>query len=261
MSRMSMLAVWYARIDTSDLLLRFRSLLDRRRTPSVWRAIHTARAHDSHHAFDNLCRPLGGEPRIVHDPPLIVPVENLLAAVDSEVVLEEIRAFLVSYYRTLPHDRRQLLDQYRLVRLRAARAEPRAPHRPSLSRRGIDRRCGRTVASDRVAAASCWSIRDRLSAPAVESHSPKWRCWLSPPCVSTSECAVTKPRGAASSVAWRDCANGEPPGAVRERVSPERDDRKVFCDRPPRAQPERLSDPGVEFPSPAWVTARATVEG
>ena len=115
MSGMSMLEVWYARIDTSDLLPRFRSLLDRKRTPSVWRAIHTARAHDSHHALDKLCQPLGGEPRIVRDPPLIVPVENLLADVDSEAVLEEMRAILVSYYRTLPHDRRQLLDQYRLV--------------------------------------------------------------------------------------------------------------------------------------------------
>jgi uncharacterized protein (DUF2252 family) len=115
MSSMSMLAVWYARIDTSDLLSRFQSVLDPNRTPSVWRAIHKARAHDSHHAFGKLCQELDGEPRIVNDPPLIVPVENLGADVDGEVALEQIRAFLYSYYRTLPHDRRQLLGQYRIV--------------------------------------------------------------------------------------------------------------------------------------------------
>ena len=38
-SSMSMLEVWYSRVDTSDLLPRFQSLLDRDRTPSVWRAI------------------------------------------------------------------------------------------------------------------------------------------------------------------------------------------------------------------------------
>jgi uncharacterized protein (DUF2252 family) len=115
MAGMSMLEVWYARIDTNELLPRFQSLLDPNETPSVWRAIAKARAHDSHQAFDKLCQLLDGEPRIVHDPPLIVPVERLLTEIDSGGVLEEMRAFIRSYYRTLPPDRRQLLDQYRLV--------------------------------------------------------------------------------------------------------------------------------------------------
>jgi uncharacterized protein (DUF2252 family) len=115
MSKMSMLEVWYARVDTSELLPRFRSLLDRDRTPSVWRAISKARAHDSHQAFDKLCRLLDGEPRIVHDPPLIIPVERLLADVDRMVALGQMRAFIASYYRSLSPDRRQLLDQYRIV--------------------------------------------------------------------------------------------------------------------------------------------------
>ena len=114
-SGMSMLEVWYSRMDTSDLLPRFQSLLDRNRTPSVWRAIHKARAHDSHHAFDRLCQQLDGEPRIVDDPPVIVPVENLLAGVDKELALEAMRAFLISYHRTLPDDRRRLLAQYRVA--------------------------------------------------------------------------------------------------------------------------------------------------
>ena len=115
MSRMSMLEVWYARIDTNELLPRFRSLLDRKRTPSVWRAINRARAHDSHQAFEKLCHRLDGEPRIVHDPPLIVPVEELFTDVASEVALDEMRAFIGSYYDTTAPDLRRLLDQYRLV--------------------------------------------------------------------------------------------------------------------------------------------------
>lgn len=115
MSRMSMLEVWYSRLDTNELLPRFQSLLDRKRTPSVWRAIDKARAHDSHQAFEKLCRRLDDGPRIVHDPPLIVPVEELLADGAGEAALEEMRASISSYYESMPSDRRQLLDQYRLV--------------------------------------------------------------------------------------------------------------------------------------------------
>jgi uncharacterized protein (DUF2252 family) len=115
MSSMSMLEVWYSRIDANELLPRFESLLDRKRTPSVWRAINKARAHDSHQAFEKLCQRHDGEPRIVHDPPLIVPVELLLADVTSDAALDEMRAFIGSYYDTLPPDRQQLLDQYRLA--------------------------------------------------------------------------------------------------------------------------------------------------
>ena len=117
LSRRSMLEVWYAHLDMSELLPRFRSLLDPKKTPSVWRAIDKARAHDSHQAFDKLCHVLEDEPRIISDPPLILPVEELLVHVDGEVLLEAMQAFIGSYHRTLPPDRRQLLDQYRLVHL------------------------------------------------------------------------------------------------------------------------------------------------
>jgi Uncharacterized protein conserved in bacteria (DUF2252) len=70
-----MMAVWYAHLDVEEILPRFRSLLDPTKTPSVWKTIAKARAHDSHQAFDKLCLVLGGETRIAHDPPLIVPIE------------------------------------------------------------------------------------------------------------------------------------------------------------------------------------------
>jgi uncharacterized protein (DUF2252 family) len=111
----SMLEVWYAHLDADQLLPRFQSLLDRDRTPSVWRAISKARAHDSHHAFDKLCRFQDGTPRIVHDPPVTVPLQHLFAALDRKVILAEMRAFITSYKRTLSPERRHLLDQYRLV--------------------------------------------------------------------------------------------------------------------------------------------------
>ncbi len=142
---MAMLEVWYAHLDMDDLLPRFRSLLDPKRTPSVWRAIAKARAHDSHQAFEKLCEILDGEPRIVDDPPLIVAVEAFArntdagenggtvnsraiagkaidgAAIDGadtpNAVAEAIEEIVRGYTRTLEPDRRRLLEQYRFVHL------------------------------------------------------------------------------------------------------------------------------------------------
>ena len=117
LSGMSMLEVWYAHLDMGELLPRFQALLDPKKTPSVWRAIAKARAHDSHQAYEKLCYVMDGEPRIVNDPPLIVPVDELVADVDPGVVVETIHTIINSYSRTLDSDRRHLLNQHRFVHL------------------------------------------------------------------------------------------------------------------------------------------------
>ena len=111
-----MLTVWYAHLDMDDLLPRFRSL-DATKTPAVWKAITKARARDSHQAFDKLCNVFDGEPRIISDPPLITPVEELLDGAAREAVLEGMSEMIRLYARTLPPDRHHLLDQYRIVHL------------------------------------------------------------------------------------------------------------------------------------------------
>jgi uncharacterized protein (DUF2252 family) len=114
-SRRTMLDVWYAHLDMEELLPRFQSLLDPKRTPSVWQAIATARAHDSHQAFEKMCHVLQGEARIVDDPPLIVSVEALMSNVGVGALSGPLDAVIRSYRRTLEPDRRQLLEHYQLV--------------------------------------------------------------------------------------------------------------------------------------------------
>jgi uncharacterized protein (DUF2252 family) len=111
-----MLSVWYAHLDMDDLLPRFRSM-HATRTPAVWKAVTKARARDSHQAFEKLCHMLDGEPRIISDPPLITPVEELLDGAGQDTALEGVLGVLDSYGQTLPPDRRHLLEQYRLVHL------------------------------------------------------------------------------------------------------------------------------------------------
>ena len=117
LARMTILEVWYAHLDMEDLLPRFRALLDPKRTPAVWRAATKARAHDSLQAFEKLCHAPGGEARIVHDPPLIVPIEDLPQHIDAEAVSSTLHRILRSYRRTLQPDRRHLLDKYRVAHL------------------------------------------------------------------------------------------------------------------------------------------------
>jgi uncharacterized protein (DUF2252 family) len=116
-AQLAMLNVWYSHLDMDEMLPRFRSLLNAKRTPSVWRAINNARAHDSHQAFEKLCHFDEGEARIISDPPLIMPVEHFVEGVDAEVLEHAMRRIIRSYRRTLSANRRHLLDDYRFVHL------------------------------------------------------------------------------------------------------------------------------------------------
>jgi len=117
LSKVSMMSVWYAHLNVEAILPRFSSLLDPKRTPSVWKALTKARAHDSHQAVDKLCHVEDGELRIVHDPPLVVPVEQMEGAIDSASTAEAFDAIIRSYRRTLQPDRRHLFDNYTFAHL------------------------------------------------------------------------------------------------------------------------------------------------
>jgi len=117
LSKVSMMSVWYAHLNVEAILPRFSSLLDPKRTPSVWKALTKARAHDSHQAVDKLCHVEDGELRIVHDPPLVVPVEQMEGAIDSASTAEAFDAIIWSYRRTLQPDRRHLFDNYTFAHL------------------------------------------------------------------------------------------------------------------------------------------------
>ena len=116
-AQMSMLQVWYAHLDMDEMLPRFHSSLDPTQTPAVWKAIAKARAHDSVQAFSKLAEVVDGECRILHQPPLITPVEELEEGIDPEAVLEAMAGFLRSYRDTLRGEQRSLLEQYRFVHL------------------------------------------------------------------------------------------------------------------------------------------------
>ena len=108
---MGNLAVWYARLDVAAILAELHAAHDRKLAKSLARTAAKAESNDNMRALSTLTREVDGEPRIVSEPPLIVPLAEL-AAGDEEAVIP---AVLRSYRRSLPEDRRVLLDRFRRV--------------------------------------------------------------------------------------------------------------------------------------------------
>ncbi|MDF9817115.1 hypothetical protein M2266_006428 [Streptomyces sp. SPB162] len=112
---MGHLAVWYARIDADRLREVAGQQLAKRGRKGVARALATARTKDSLQAFDKLAEVVDGQTRIAADPPLIVPLTDLLPEAERDVVQAEFHRLVQSYGRSLASDRRHLLASFRLV--------------------------------------------------------------------------------------------------------------------------------------------------
>ena len=75
---MGTLDVWYSRIDVDELASATgRSQASKKAVKRYERNVAKARTKDSLAAFAKLTQIVDGEPRIVSDPPLIVPLEDL----------------------------------------------------------------------------------------------------------------------------------------------------------------------------------------
>jgi uncharacterized protein (DUF2252 family) len=107
------LAVWYARAETGALREQFGSQLAAREQGQADRALAKARTRDSLQALAKLTQQVDGRPRIVADPPLLVPLSDLVAGAADQAKLEtELSRLLGGYRRTLETDRRYLLEQF-----------------------------------------------------------------------------------------------------------------------------------------------------
>jgi uncharacterized protein (DUF2252 family) len=108
------LEVWYSRIDVATILDRLRQSADKKQAKNVARAEAKARTKDSLKAMSRLTHEVDGELRIVSDPPLVVPIEELVDMPVAEI-RAEMTALFRKYRSSLQQDRRKLLEGYRGV--------------------------------------------------------------------------------------------------------------------------------------------------
>jgi hypothetical protein len=120
------LDVWYARMDISkvlddlgdDLGLTGPKKPDKTMSKVKARAdkeVAKARTRDSMQALEKLTQVIDGERRFVSNPPLIVPIEELVSEAESAELTRRMEDLIDSYSHTLQSDRRHLLQQFRFV--------------------------------------------------------------------------------------------------------------------------------------------------
>ena len=116
-AQMGTLDVWYARASVSDLRELLRSQATESEIRRLDNTVQKGRRKDSARAFAKLAVSGGGDPRIAADPPLIVPIGDLVGQLDVERLEPAARELLKSYLRSLPRDRRRLVERYRYADL------------------------------------------------------------------------------------------------------------------------------------------------
>jgi uncharacterized protein (DUF2252 family) len=112
---MKNLDVWYAHLDVDATLQELGSQLTPKLAKRTEKSLAKARTRDNMSAFSTLTRVVDGEARIVAEPPLIVPIDDLAQGSERDEMFDALHEQLRSYRHTLEHDRRVLLEQYRLV--------------------------------------------------------------------------------------------------------------------------------------------------
>src|SRR4051794_1351359 len=109
------LEVWYTQADIGRIERVAAKHLSRSGQKRLARTVAMARRRDSLQAFEKLTESKGGWRRIRSDPPLLLPITDLLPDVEREALEETLSTLLRRYRQSLVSDRRHLLDQFRVV--------------------------------------------------------------------------------------------------------------------------------------------------
>src|SRR6266571_830294 len=107
------LEVWYARTDVEQLRADLNAQLTARQRKKFDEGMAKARTRDSMQTVAKLTRMVDGRPRILSDPPLLVPIAELIPGDTDRAAFEsDLSALVAQYRRTLETDRRFLLEQF-----------------------------------------------------------------------------------------------------------------------------------------------------
>src|SRR5450631_953541 len=111
------LAVWYSHANMDDVLSEIGDQLDAKRKARTQAALDKANNRDSLQALAKLTTMVDGRARILSQPPLLVPVEELWGEEQATATYERLGSLIRSYRRTLQWDRRHLMEEFKMVQL------------------------------------------------------------------------------------------------------------------------------------------------
>jgi uncharacterized protein (DUF2252 family) len=114
LASMRTLDVWYQRLDIS-VLDQYRSKVKRQAAKNYDKNMAKAESKNSLRAFAKLTESVDGELRIISDPPLITPVEEVWKSAKSGEIERRLLELIGQYRKTLDGDVRHLVEGYRYV--------------------------------------------------------------------------------------------------------------------------------------------------
>ena len=110
----SVMAVWYAHLDIEEQIRLFRAQMPKAGYKAAQKMLAKAHTRDSMQALSKLIEEKDGERRFVVNPPLIVPIEDVLSDIDADTLYQLVHGVLRRYRNTLQPDRRHVLEQFEL---------------------------------------------------------------------------------------------------------------------------------------------------
>ena len=112
---MGNLDLWYTRVNVEELLTEIQQRATAKEVKRAERNLAKAQTKGSLKAFAKLTELVDGEPRIISDPPVVTPIEDLVRGDQLHRLDEALQEVIRSYRRTLAADRRRLLERFRYV--------------------------------------------------------------------------------------------------------------------------------------------------
>src|SRR5580704_6504721 len=111
------LDIWYSRLDTAAIAARWGAQAGHKVAETFQRRVTKAQSKDHLAALGKLTAEVDGELRFVHNPPLMVPADDVFTDVYSKQTLGSLYDAMSEYRHTLSGDRQRLLDKYEFVDL------------------------------------------------------------------------------------------------------------------------------------------------
>jgi uncharacterized protein (DUF2252 family) len=113
---MEALSVWYAHADMARIQTLAAGRLRAPQRKALARNVAKAQTKDNLGALERFANIDDGRPRLNADPPLIVPIRDIVgSAAEVKKTEQGLRNLLSAYAETLSPERRELLDHYRLM--------------------------------------------------------------------------------------------------------------------------------------------------
>jgi len=110
-----LLEVWYDRLDVEDVLENVAPKVSSEALTRTRKAMAKARKRDSVQVLKKLTTVVDGQRKIISDPPLVVPIEELTDQLSADQIVAGMQTLLTQYRRTLNADRRHLIGQFELT--------------------------------------------------------------------------------------------------------------------------------------------------